>query len=399
MNYPYSSPNGYEEDLNQQIIGHLYYSLDVDASLLNIALQNTPVSLDDEASVVAHQEAPLPHTSETETDREIDWVIQDSTQLVGFESKYGDTLSENQLSEELLKLKANAGERDAILIAITHHGTRPSVVDTFEEEPVYWTNWISVAKNLHQTDEDSIDPEQRVPFRMLNDLFEVEDMEPFTGFNHHDKEQYRYFIRDLQPELDDIGLENRGKLHNWTQEKTSPAGYCRIIPKYIDIPFVEEDRPDHNDSGRPQSKRASRFAVVVDTEEHRVYAGISFQTNRIDSHRQMIQNNRSTIIDYARNQELELWIGRNSLNHRNVPPRKTDEPDKMREWLSTSGDTVLPKGEKDYIRAMFVRECTQSNPVALFEVVVETLTELRRRFLDQDEFIDSTTLVKPETTD
>jgi hypothetical protein len=71
----------------------------------------------------------------------------------------------------------------------------------------------------------------------------------------------------------------------------------------------------------------------------------------------------------------------------------------MRKWLSTSGETVLPKGEKDYIRAMFMRECKQSDPVALFEAIVETLTEQRKHFLKRDEFIESKTLVKPKATD
>lgn len=398
MDYPYPSPDGDEEALNQQVIGHLHYSLSLDSSLLNIALQDIPISFDDDASVVAHQYSPLPHTAKTEVDREIDWVIEDGTKLVGFESKYGDTLSKSQLNDELLKLEANAGDKAVHLVTITHHGTRPSLIDRVAEGSISWTNWISVADNLYHADTDQIAPEQQIPLKMLNDLFEAENMEPFTGFSHQDKEQYRYFIRDIRPGLNEIGLENRGKLHNWTSTRSNPTDWRRIIPRYIDIPFVDEDRPKHNESGRPKSKRASRFAVVIDTERNRVHAGISFQTNKVDSHRKMIQDNKSELIAYTNEQGFEMWISRNSLNQRNVRPKKTDDPEQMQEWLSTSGESLLPNEDGKYIRVMLIRDCTEPDPGVMFETIVDTLADLRSTFLDEDEFLDQTTLVKPATS-
>lgn len=399
MEYPYYAPNGYEEDLNQQVIGHLHYSLQTDATLLNEMLAETAVSFADGASIVAHQDDPLPHTSETEIDREIDWVIRDDHRLVGFESKYGDTLTAAQLRDELRKLRANADEREVHLIAVTHHADAPSVLDEFDDEPVHWLNWISLVKRLHRVNADEIRPEQRVSLQMLRDLFEVEDMEPFTGFDHRDKEQYRYFVRDLRPELETLNLENRGRLHNWIQEKSSPAGYTRIVPKYLEVPFFHESRPTLNENGRPRGKRASKFTVVVDLEEHTVHAGIVFQTNRYDSHRQMLQDHRDTVVEHCHEQDFELWIGRNSINHRSVPPQKTDDPDQMREWLSPTGDAVLPKGDDDYVRALFLRDCTQGSPQATFEAIRDALAVQKRRFLERDDLLEASTLVTLETVD
>jgi hypothetical protein len=402
VRYPFNTPNGDEEDLNQQVTAQLHYSLQEGATLLNEALRDVPISFSDEATVVAHQSDPLPKNSDTETDREIDWVIRDEDKLVGFESKYGAPLKQKQLRDELKKLRVNAEDEDVHLVVITHHASKPRVIGEFEESPVYWTNWISLSKRLEQVDEKEIEPEQRVPLRMFKDLFEVEDMEPFRGFNHQDKEQYRYFIRDLMPDVNRLGLENRGKLHNWTLDKASPYGYGRIVPKYISIPFVHEDRPPHNNNGRTKSNRVSVFLAVVDTEEHRVYAGVVFGFQNVSGHREMLLEQGDRIAEECKSDGFEMWIGRNSINNRDVPPEKTEQLEEMKSWLSDSGEKMVladPSEDDEYRSMWFLRECTTSDPENLFESVVDAIDNQRERFLERDEFVGLTSLVDPGTVD
>lgn len=405
MRYPYDSPNGYEEPLNQQVVGHIHYSLQEGAEILNKALQDVPLRFTDEASVVAYQDDPLPEKAkDTEKNREIDWVIRDKDKLVGFESKYGSSLSGKQLSDELKKLRANVIEDEEVyLIAITHHAGKPSIIDRLGGEPVYWTNWISVSKRVKQVDEEEMPAEQRVPLRMLKDLFEVEDMEPFTGFDHQDKNQYRYFIRDLRPELNKIGLENRGKVHTWTQNRANPSGYARIVPKYIPVPFVDEDRPQLNEEGRPRSKRASVFLAVIDTEEHNVYAGVVFGFKQVPGHRRMLREYGEEIVEECHSDGFEMWIGRNSINNRSLPPEKTQDLEEMRRWITEEkeGKRLLeePDIDNNYRNLWFLRECTGEEPPEMFSSVVEAIEEQKERFLERDDFVKLDSLVAPGTVE
>ncbi|MWV40059.1 hypothetical protein [Natrialba sp. INN-245] len=399
MRYPYRNPAGYEERLNRQVMGHLHYSLQEGATLLNTMLEDLPVSFGDDASIVAHQYDPLPKSADTEVDREIDWVIRDADTLVGFESKYDASLGSKQLRDELAKLRANADERYVHLVAITRHASAPSLFDEFDGDPVYWTNWFTIATRLERTDERDVPPAQRVPLRMLRDLFEGEDMEPFSGFDHQDKLQYRYFVRDLRTRVDEIDLENRGKLHTWTTESQDPSGGSRIVPEYIGIPFVDEDRPPHNKAGRPKSKRATVPLVVVDTDRHEVYAGIVFGIQKVSRHRKLLLERGNSIAERYHSNGYEMWIGRNSINNTTVPPEKTRDLDEMQAWLSDTGKKVLAHHDEDdnYRNVWFLRGCSQTDLEELFDAIVRTLREQKAWVIDSDEYLEGSSLSDPST--
>ena len=293
----------------------------------------------------------------------------------------------------------NADGKEIYLVTVTHHSGKPSLLREFEDLPVYWTNWISLSKRVNRIGQDEVPVEQRVPLRMLKDLFEVEEMEPFRGFDRRDKEQYRYFIRDVRPELNKLGLENRGKMHDWTRQKANPSGWRRIVPKYLSIPFVHQDRPPHDENGRPKSKRASVFSVIVDTEEHNVYAGVTFGSQKVPAHRKMLLKHGDEIADECQSQGFEMWIGRNSINNRSVRPERTEDVEEMKDWLSESGKKALAHPDEDnhYRKVRFLRKCTQSDPQKLFESVEDAIEDQIERFLQRDDFVDLPTLVDPDS--
>lgn len=72
MVYPFSSPSGYEERLNQQFSGFLHYSLQVSPELINRFHQDLDISFQEDAEVIAHQNSPLPRYTQSGIDREID---------------------------------------------------------------------------------------------------------------------------------------------------------------------------------------------------------------------------------------------------------------------------------------------------------------------------------------
>jgi hypothetical protein len=386
MGYPFSAPNGDEETLNQQFAGYLYYSLQINPVLLNRIHHDHPLSFSDQAGLVAHQYSPLPQYTDNGTNRKIDWVVSDKDKLVGYESKYDARLSEDQLQGELEKLRVNANGRDIALIVVTMHTTPVPLLDRFVDEPVYWISWFTIFRRLNQTDETDVPPEQRPILWMLQDLFEAENMHPFTGFDHHDKLQYRYFIRDLQQELIGTELENPGKVNASTTKDPDPAVWQRLVPKRLDIPFVRKSRDED------WSRLTSYLTVIVDTESHDVHVGIVFNLRDVEAHQEYLADRLDDVIGCATEQDMELWASFNSLNQWKAGIAKTDNPAEMRTWLESGGENTVQVGETDYKKAIFVRECSSVSPAALVQEVKHELLKLYERFLVADDLYPQPTL-------
>lgn len=386
MVYPFSSPKGYEERLNQQFSGYLYYSLQISPELLNSLHEDLGISFSEEATVVAHQNSPLSRYTESGTDREIDWVIADRNKIVGYESKYGDPLSSDQLKDELEKLELNAEGRDAMLITVTPHTTCPSVIDRFENDPVHWISWSNISRQLHQIEETEIQSEQLPILRMLQDLFEAEDMYPFTGFDHHDKIQYRYFIRDLRQELVQTELEHPGKVNSSTTKDPEPTSWKRLVPKRLDVPFVRESRKD------TWKRQRSYLTTIVNTETHEVHAGIVFNLREIKSHRDYVADSLEDLIEYAVERDLQLWASMNSLNQWKYDVPRTDNPEEMRSWLGSGSENAVRAEETDFKKAIFVKQCSSSEPSVIIQNVKNELLRQFDDFLVSDELYPWSTL-------
>jgi len=390
MGYPFSSPNGDEEDLNQQVAGYLYYSLQISPDILNRIHSDQPLSFSDEARLVAHQNSPLLRYTDTGIDREIDWVVGDKNKLVGYESKYGASLHKDQLQDELAKLRLNADGQDVALVVVTMNTTPVSLLNQFADEPVYWLSWFTVFRRLRQTNEADIPAEQRPILRMLLDLFEAEDMHPFTGFDHHDKLQYRYFIRDLRQELVGTELENPEKVHTSVTKKPEPSAWKRIVPKRIDVPFVRESRE------QDWSRLTSYLTVTVDLETHEVHTGIVFNLREIETHRNYVNENLDELIDYAAERDMELWGSMNSFNQWKVGIAKTDDPAEMRTWLESGSENAVRANGTNYKKAIFVRKCSETDPAGLVQEAKQELLTLHEQFLSSDELYGWPTLEEYE---
>lgn len=386
MTYPFSSPNGYEERLNQQFSGYLYYSLQIDPELLNSLHEDLDIAFSEESTLVAHQNSPLPRYTEDGTDREIDWVIADKNKLVGYESKYGDSLSSSQLQGELEKLELNAEGRDILLITVTPHTTPPKILDQFEDDPVHWLSWSSISRWLDQIEESDIRAEQRPILRMLQDLFEVEDMHPFTGFDHHDKLQYRYFIRDLRQELVQTELENPGKVNSSTTKDPEPSSWKRLVPKRLDVPFVRESREDS------WKRTRSYLTAALDTETHEVHAGIVFNVREIRSHQNYVADSLEELVEYATNRDLQLWASMNSLNQWKVGVPRTEDPSEMQSWLENGDKNAVRVDGTDFKKAIFVNECSASEPANIVQSVKRELLRQFEDFLVSDDLYPYPTL-------
>ena len=212
-------------------------------------------------------------------------------------------------------------------------------------------------------------------------------MLPFTGFNHDDKRQYRYFIRDLRQELADTEIENRNEVHTWTTTNPDPLSHKRLVPKYVDVPFVRASRDPSSGT-----KRGSHLTVLIDIETHDLYAGIVLNLREVEAHQEYIADNVDDAVNYVVEQDLQLWASRNSVNHWKAGVAKTTDPAEMRSWLGSGSKDTIRAGGKDYKKAMFMRKCSTSEPATLVQEAKETLLDFHDQFLCSDNLFSRPTL-------
>lgn len=386
MTYPFPTPDGDEEELNQQIAGYLHYSLQIDTSLINILHDDIPLRFSDQATLVGHQYSPLPRYTDNGPNRAIDWVIRDQNKLVGYESKYGDSLTKKQLQDELAKLRVNAGDGDVYLVAVTPDITEPSIVDEFED--LYWVSWNTFAKRIHSIDSEDVSVGQRPIIKMLQDLFHAEGMEAFTGFSHEDKRQYTYFVRELGQALDATSLELRRNLPRHTSGILDPNPDNRLVHKYLDIPVFRESRParqNHLDD-------CSYFSVIIDLESNEVYAGVTLNIGHVPGHASIVEDYRDKLVGMSVEQNFALWLSKSSINNWSTPPIQTNDADQIQEWLSQTESGSIIVSETRYNRVMFLRECQANTPENTLNSVVEALTET------SDWLLSGTDQILPESS-
>jgi hypothetical protein len=221
---------------------------------------------------------------------------------------------------------------------------------------------------------------------MLQDLFEAEDMHPFTGFDHHEKQQYRYFIRDIRHELSQTELENPGKVNTTPTQDSEPSAWQRLVPKRLDVPFVRETREDS------WKRQRSYLTGIVDTETHEVYAGVVFNLREVESHREYVTNSLDELVGYAADRGLELWASMNSLNQWQAGVPRTDDPDQIRKWLEDGGRGVVRADETEFKKAIFVTDCSVSNPAKVVQNVKQEILRLFEDFLVSDDLYPWPTL-------
>lgn len=171
------------------------------------------LEFDDSAHVRATQRDGLPHHPvETDKRRTIDWVVEDNTKLVGYESKTGnDSLSSKQLREERLKLEHNAGRKNVHLFGITEDVNKPNY-----GADASWLSWFDVGASV-------IDIENKSEaIEIMSDLFKHKGYEGFTGFAPFKRDE-AWFIShqndavDLAFEVDkyadEVGLYTKKNKH------------------------------------------------------------------------------------------------------------------------------------------------------------------------------------------
>lgn len=151
-------------------------------------------------TLIATDRNPLPDPPDDPT-RRIDAVWSNTRYVIGMESKRGAALSTKQLVAESRKLASVADGRESILLVVTEHHTRPTILDDADTHPSVrqeWRSWHAIADRIRNPPAD-LDAKWGPTLKDAQKLFVAMGFRGFNGV----KEGPRFLksVEDLQVTL------------------------------------------------------------------------------------------------------------------------------------------------------------------------------------------------------
>lgn len=298
-----------EEMLNDCFADLIEDSLTYDATFLNFLLDRF-VQFEDSARVIATDQEPLP-TRPTGPDRKVDITIADDTKIVGIESKRRDSLSMDQLSDELKKLEYNADNRDVHLIAITEHLRRPETIDQIPGN-VDWTSWFRIAqrtfdaRDLNKSWQPTVSRAQNM-FREFG----------YSEFNGIDDEEFQVTVwelwKQIATQVQPLETGQRWPHKLLRQAASGDDGWRPIDPDWMLLTY--------GNSSRGQPSRTC-YAVLSNQRTREVWVGLSIRPNgNIDLQNILCENNE-IFANIVLDKDMEViqfplsWL----VGRKNLPP-------------------------------------------------------------------------------
>jgi hypothetical protein len=319
--------------------------------VLNTIHDEDNIEFDESAKIIGTQRDGLPHhPPENDIKRTLDWVVKDSTKLVGYESKCGDDLTGKQLREERRKLEYNANGRDVNLFAFTEGIREPKVEADFS-----WKSWSKVGKKVISLEEKSKTTE------MMADMFRDMGYEGFTGFTEYEQSEQWHVIH--QNEAVDLVLEateraeglrlyDRGQSHidhhNRVQTNihhVKNKDYRGLAPPYYVFsvhPIGYRDKETEYDI----SNKSWYIALVIPALHNEVYVQMNTYPSKYESARQDMQEYAKEIARIVAAHEMHVDASWNSLI-KEVEPTRYREPEEIANILKNKA------GENSWKRLRF----------------------------------------------
>jgi hypothetical protein len=339
------------------------------------------LEFDDSASVRATQRDGLPHhPEENDKRRTIDWVVEDDSKLVGYESKTGnDSLYPKQLREERRKLEHNTGRRDVYLFGITEDVHKPDYA-----ADASWMSWFDVGASVINIENKS------EAIEIMSDLFKDKGYEGFTGFAPFERDEAWFVTHqndavDLAFEVnkyaDRVSLYTKGNkhtdFHNRAKadlNKVKKNGYHSLGPSYYVFAYqpneyFEDQSPDYN-----TSRKGWYLAIVVPALQNEIYVQLNTYLSKDDTARKFFNQYSEQIAQLIDENDMEFHASANSLFFERTPTVHTD-PDEIRELIENEG------GEGRFKRFRIGWEVnTAQSSEDIVEEATEKIEELHKIF-------------------
>lgn len=311
------------------------------ARVLN-AIHND-LEFDDSTCVRATQRDGLPHhPEENDKRRTIDWVVEDDTKLVGYESKTGnDTLSSKQLREERRKLKHNTGTKDVYLFGITEDVHKPDYA-----ADASWLSWYDIGASV-------IDIENKSEaIEIMSDLFKDKGYEGFTGFEPYERDESWFITHqndaidlafEVEKYADGVSLYTKGNKHTdfYNRAKQNLNDIKRddsrsLGPSYYIFAYQPDEYFNGADTDYNTSGIGWYLAIVVPALQNKVYVQLNTYLSKDDTARKFFNRYSGEIAQLTDENDMEFHASGNSLFSETTPTVHTN-PEEIRALIENEG--------------------------------------------------------------
>lgn len=294
-----------EEFLNDCFAEVVDDSLTQGPGFLNYLLDDI-VEFEEGAEVEGTDRSPLPYRDEG-TDRAIDLTVGDKSKIVGFESKRQDALHENQLQDELEKLRYNSEGREALLVAVTEDLREPELIPQLPDE-VRWTSWFHLAQRTFKADYlEGWNPTTERAKKMFREF-------GYSEFDGIDPEEFRVSVWELwkqtATQVEEVEAGRRWPYNMLKGPAGTSTGYKPVDPDWMILTF--------NSSNKTPEK--PRYALLSNKHTQELWVGVATKPWRNEELTETYLQNAEEIADSVVEKDLEViqfplnWlVGRKSL--------------------------------------------------------------------------------------
>jgi hypothetical protein len=299
------------------------------AQVLNRIHDN--LEFDETAFVKATHRDGLPHhPEENDKRRTIDWVVEDKTKLVGYESKTGaDKINTKQLQEERRKLEYNAGRKDVHLFGITEEVDEPHF-----GADASWLSWFDVGNSV-------IDIEKKSEsIKFMSDLFKDKGYEGFTGFAAYKRDEGWFVTHqndavnlafDVDKYTDELSLYTKGNKHTDLHDrakqnllKVKKKDSRSLAPSYYIFAYQPKEYFGDADTDYNTSEMGWYLAIVIPVLHNKVYVQLNTYLSKDEKARVVFDQYSEEIAQLIEEHDMQLHASSNSLFYERNPTIHSD---------------------------------------------------------------------------
>lgn len=366
-----------EETLNDCFADLIDDTLILGPDFLNFLLDGL-VEFGEEASIEGTDREPLDYRG-AEIDRKIDLTVGDESFLAGIESKRRANLSEDQLLDELDKLRYNADGRDVKLIALTEDVEEPELIHRTPDE-IQWMSWFSFAQRIFGPTplDDSWQPTVSRARKMFREFGYTE----FTGI---DDDEFQVSVwelwKQLATQVDGLQPGMRWPHRLLKEPAGGGRGWKPIDPDWMLLTFGEIDG---------QKPSGTNYAILSNKASRELWFTVALDPWGDEALRDTIASNAEMLAERIIEADLELiqfplnrLVGRKNLPEGHRKNVRAARPTTVEELTEAFSDRSAMRN--DGANWFILGYPLEPTDISIIEEATEAYSRLRELFDEHGE--------------
>lgn len=288
--------------------------------VLNAIHEDDPIKFDDSSRISETQRNRLPQPPEMNESWILDWVIEDGSKIVGYESKRQQDLYGKQLRKEREKLQYYANGKEVYLFAITEDIYDPDVKAEYT-----WKSWYEVGKSIIELEEES------KILKLLSNMVKSQEFDGFTGFSCFEREESWMVTHqneavnlavEVERQTNEFDLYEKVDHHN--RKKRSLRSIIKKDSRGLAPPFYEfsfypteynrEEAADDGVWGYDITNEGWDIQLIVPSLHNQIYVQLNTYPRKDDDLKKILQENAAGLTEILmRHNGMYLESSWNSL--------------------------------------------------------------------------------------